>query len=119
MSGAEKTSEGLAVYVRRDEDGAIVSISRIPLLDHDEHCPVTQADVIAFLKHITPKKVALLESDLSLVRVIEDLIDVLIRKDVLRLTDLPDSVQVKLLERRKLRGSLRSLSLLGDDGDDL
>ena len=37
----------------------------------------------------------------------------------LRLTDLPDSVQTKLLSRRRLRGSLRSLSLLGNDGDDL
>ena len=37
----------------------------------------------------------------------------------MRLTDLPDSVQTKLLSRRRLRGSLRSLSLLGNDGDDL
>lgn len=119
MSGTEQTDEDLVVYVRRDESGEILSVSRVPSADHGERCPAAQADVTAFLKRLTPKKAALLKSDLSLVRAIEDLIDVLIRKEVLRLTDLPDSVQAKLLERRKLRGSLRSLSLLGDDADDL
>lgn len=119
MSGTEETSEGLAVYVHRDEGGEIVSVSRVPSKDHAERCPAAQADVVTFLRRLTPNKAALLESDLSLVRVIEDLIDVLIRKDVLRLTDLPDSVQAKLLDRRKLRGSVRSLSLLSNDSDDL
>lgn len=75
--------------------------------------------MIAFLQKLAPRNAALLESDLSLIRALEDLIDVLIRKEVLRLTDLPDSVQTKLLSRRRLRGSMRSLSLLGDDASDL
>lgn len=117
MSGTEQSDDDLAVYVHRDDAGEILTVSRVPSADHSERCAASQPDVVAFLKRLTPKKAALVKSDLSLVRAIEDLIDVLIRKDVLRLTDLPESVQAKLLERRKLRGSMRSLSLLGDDDD--
>lgn len=119
MSGTEETGEDLAVYVRRDAAGEIVAVSRVPSAEHAERRPASHAEVVTFLKRLTPRKAALLKSDLSLVRAIEDLIDVLIRKEVLRLTDLPDSVQAKLIERRKLRGSLRSLRLLGDDADEL
>lgn len=92
-------------------------MSRVPADDHPEACPADRIEVVAFLKLLSPRNAALLESDLSLIRALEDLIDVLIQKDVLRLTDLPVSVQTKLLSRRRLRGSLRSLSLLGSDGD--
>jgi hypothetical protein len=109
--------EASQVYVRRDAAGDIVSMSRVPVDDHPEACPADRIEVVAFLKLLSPRNAALLESDLSLIRALEDLIDVLIQKDVLRLTDLPVSVQTKLLSRRRLRSSLRSLSLLGSDGD--
>lgn len=107
--------ERAVVYVRRDTGGQIVSISRVPAADHVERCETDRADVASFLRMLDPGKTALLESDLSLIRALEDLIDVLIHKDVLRLTDLPESVQAKLSTRRRLRGSMRSLDLLGDD----
>lgn len=106
------------VHVRRDGSGQIVSVSRVPAPDHPERCAAGQAEVQAFVQALAPRRTALLESDLSLIRALEDLIDVLIHKDVLRLTDLPDSVQTKLMARRRLRGSLHSLKLLGDEGDD-
>lgn len=106
------------VYVRRDGGGKIVSISRVPEAGHPERCAADQDDVQTFVQALVPRRSALLESDLSLIRALEDLIDVLIHKEVLRLTDLPDSVQTKLTARRKLRGSLHSLNLLGDEQDD-
>lgn len=115
---APKSDDEFTVYLRRDAEGDIASISRTPTADHPEPSPSDRADVLTFLRRLSPRNQALAESDLSLIRVIEDLIDVLIHKDVLRFTDLPDRVQSKLLERRKLRGSLRSLDLLGDDQDD-
>jgi hypothetical protein len=114
MSAGDKLDGGL-VYVRRDASGQIVSISREAAPDHGECCAVDRPDVALFIQRLSPRQAAMLESDLSLIRALEDLIDVLIRKDVLRLTDLPDSVQAKLLSRRRLRGSLNSLQLLGDD----
>ena len=107
------------VYVQRDAAGQIVSLSRLASKYQPEQCLAESPDVIAFLQKLSPRNAALQESDLSLIRALEDLIDVLIRKEVLRLTDLPDSVQTKLLSRRRLRGSVRSLSLLGDDASDL
>lgn len=57
----------------------------------------------------------LAESDQALIRVVEDLVDTLIAKDLLRFTDLPEAAQAKLLERRSLRHSVNALNLLQDD----
>lgn len=116
MSGTQTSANG-AVWVQRNSNGGIQSISLVATADHAERIDSDADELIAFTRSLTPKQAALLESDLSLIRVIEDLIDVLIHKDVLRFTDLPDRVQAKLLERRKLRGSMHSLNLLGDDQD--
>jgi len=53
--------------------------------------------------------------DTDFIRVLEDLIDTLIEKGVLRLTDLPASAQVKLNERKDFRRRLNhDLNLLDD-----
>jgi len=104
------------VHVLRDGAGRIVSLSRHPAAGF-EPCAADQPDVLAFVRSLAPQKSALAESDLALIRALEDLIDVLIRKDVLRLTDLPESVQTKLMSRRRLRGSLGTLNLLDGDQD--
>lgn len=58
------------------------------------------------------------QTDASLARVLEDLIDVLITRGVIQFTDLPDAAQAKLLERRQTRVSLNNrLQLLPMDGD--
>ena len=66
-----------------------------------------------------PDKVtALSQTDTSLVRVLEDLIDVLINRGVIQFTDLPEPAQAKLLERRETRASLKDrLQLLPMDSD--
>jgi hypothetical protein len=61
---------------------------------------------------------ALSQTDTSLVRVLEDLIDVLITRGVIQFTDLPEAAQTKLLERRETRASLNNrLQLLPTDDD--
>lgn len=63
---------------------------------------------------------ALSETDIGLVRVLEDLIDVLISKGVLQFTELPAAAQAKLLERRTARAGLQDpLRLLDPDNDSL
>lgn len=68
---------------------------------------------------IQPDKAnALSQTDTSLVRVLEDLIDVLITRGVIQFTDLPEPAQAKLLERRETRASLTNrLQLFPSDGD--
>jgi len=56
--------------------------------------------------------------DTSFVRVLEDLIETLIDRGVIRLTDLPVSAQKKLSERRGLRRRLNEdLNLLDEHGN--
>jgi hypothetical protein len=55
----------------------------------------------------------LLDSDADLLRILEDLINVLVDNSVILLTDFPEAVQRKLMNRQKVRDKLRgSLSLL-------
>ena len=59
------------------------------------------------------------EPDLEMVRVIEDLVDVLIGKNVFNFTDLPRIAQKKLLNRRQLRRNLSVLTNLVGNADDI
>ena len=55
--------------------------------------------------------------DPALIRVIEDVVDVLIDRGLLRLTDLPPDAQRKLLARKGARARLREgLDLLSPNG---
>jgi len=54
-------------------------------------------------------------SDMKMIRAIEDVIDLLIHKNIICITDLPVAVQTKLMERRTLRHSLNALNLIGED----
>lgn len=63
---------------------------------------------------------SLTQSDLALVRVLEDLIDTLIGRGVIQFTDLPQAAQAKLLERRQTREALRNaLQLLPADDSEI
>ena len=56
------------------------------------------------------------KSDLEMVRVLDDLINLLIRKGVIAITDLPPMAQVKLMNRANARQELGGLEqLLGND----
>lgn len=56
------------------------------------------------------------QSDLEMIRVLEDLIHLLIHKGVVRITDLPEAAQAKLMERSKARDALGGLTgLIGDE----
>ena len=59
-------------------------------------------------------------SDAELVRVLEDLIEVLIANGTIRMTDLPPKALEKLTSRKQTRRKLNnSLNLIGDDEDSI
>lgn len=115
MNSVGGSDDVVVAYVRRDASGQIVSVSRHPAPDHVASGAADRTEVIAFIGGLSPRKAALLDSDLSLIRALEDLIDVLVQKEILRFTDFPESVQAKLLARRRLRGSPQGLHLLDED----
>ena len=100
-------------YVRRDAAGQVDSLHRHPAPGADEFLADDHADVRAFLGAGDDGFVRL---DAAFVRVIEDVIDTLIVKHVINVTDLPAEAQAKLFARKSFRERVarNSLKLFGD-----
>jgi hypothetical protein len=99
-------------YVKRDEQGRIVLVN-LEAGDGFEELPPGAPELLEFTRSLEGEQSSLEQSDMRLVRVLEDLIDLLIARDVIRFTDLPLPAQEKLMERRSMRQSLGALDLLG------
>ncbi|MDR2014013.1 MAG: hypothetical protein LBP99_00110 [Azoarcus sp.] len=111
------------IYARKNADGHIVALSRNPG-DPADHAwnilPNDAPEVLEFIEELVGQERAddiLRDSDLPFVRVLEDVIDLLIERSVIRFTDLPLPAQTKLLQRRGRRMQQQGLQLLG--GEDL
>jgi len=66
---------------------------------------------------MAPRENGFSQLDAEFVRVLEDLIDALIKNGTLRMTDLPIQAQQKLNERKQQRARLSEDLDLLDDGD--
>ena len=104
-------------FIRRNAQGAIDSLHR---RDDGgaEFLPDDHPDVRAFLGAAAPSPgdgFASLDADF--IRVIEDVIDTLIAKNVINITDLPIEAQTKLFGRKgyRERATKDALKLFGDD----
>lgn len=109
-------------YVQRDESGKIVSVSDKGQYDNQEFLSINHPELLLFLSEgsvADPAKYAFSASDNELVRVIEDLVDLLVEKQIITYTDLPDPARQKLHFRTKLRGNLESLDNLIVDEEDI
>lgn len=103
-------------YIRTDTAGNVISLHRDATPDAHEQVAASDPRVLAFLGMPRGKDGEFLTLDLDLIRVIEDVVDVLIDRGLLRLTDLPPDAQRKLLARKGARARLRQgLNLLGPD----
>lgn len=107
------------MYVKRDEKGRIEAVSQREGSEFGEFLAAGSAELIAFLNEAGRGELhcRLASTDLELVRVLEDLIDVLVKKEVIVFTDLPEAAQNKLLERRHTRVNLRAGLQLVDFDD--
>jgi hypothetical protein len=107
-------------YIRRDSNGSILSLTQTMDSLHQEYIHPTEKELIEFLtgkEQIDLSKSALAESDKDIARVTEDLINLLISKNIILFTELPEAVQQKLLGREKLRSNLTGVmeNFLDDD----
>lgn len=114
------------MFVKRDTEGRIVAISKLPTADCSEQVEEHCEELTEFALSIQPTVPAqareqLQNSDNDLVRVLEDVIDLLTTKGVIQFTDLPAAAQNKLLTRKKIRLDARNLNLLDENSnnDDL
>ena len=68
------------------------------------------------LKMLGPRRIRYVSPIPILVRVLEDLIEMLTAKGIILFTELPESAQQKILLRKRLRKDrTNSLDLLGED----
>ena len=96
-------------YVSRDHSGAITSISAKQGEAHMEFIPPSHREVVSFLtsgNNSGSSKETLSESDADFARASEDLINLLIQKNIILFTELPPAVQTKMVARERLRSNL-------------
>ncbi|GEK48346.1 tryptophan synthase subunit beta like protein [Bisbaumannia pacifica] len=104
------------MYVRRDENGAIIKISKIQdgeCLESVDNGDKALGEFLAGLG----RQEEMTRSDLDFVRVLEDVIHLLMDKGVIRFTDLPDAARDKLIARQSLRSRINDVGLMGEEGD--
>lgn len=108
-------------YVSRDENGRINGISERQSKTATEFLPATDSEVQAFVRGASPDTMRrrLSGTDTEMARITEDLIDVLIARNIINFTDLPVQAQKKLVARQKIRRNLSALSNLVADSDDI
>ena len=103
-------------FVKRDQSGKIDAVSLNESADFSELVDAESAELEVFLEDARPFADSLRESDSDLVRVLEDLIEMLTAKGVIMFTELPESAQQKILFRKRLRKDrTNALDLLGDE----
>jgi hypothetical protein len=101
--------EAAMFHVLRDASGQISSLHRDPVAG-SHMLPADHPEVIAFIGSES-EQLQFAHMDASLVRVVEDLIDALIRRNVLCITDLPMEAQLKLFDRKHFREGTQSHAL--------
>lgn len=106
------------LYVKRDDAGHIIALYNSPEPGADEQKPIMDDEILEFLDSSvdTDPWVQLLSlSDIGIIRILEDLIDLLIRKNVILFTELPEEAQAKIRERKKVREKIDPENLMVDD----
>ena len=106
------------LYIERDDDGNIIALHENPEQDANEQKTIMDEEILAFLNKSvdTDPWVQLLSlSDIGIIRILEDLIDLLIRKNIILLTDLPEEAQAKIRERKRVREKIGPDNLMVDD----
>lgn len=106
------------LYVARDKDGQIREMHPSPRGDAQEPLPADNAEVLEFINERWRQN-EMLQLDLDFIRVIEDLIELLIAKQVIIITDLPPQIQEKLMRRKIARQQISLPETGGLPGDDI
>lgn len=96
------------LYAEYDEKGKISAAHTTPR--EPGQVPMTDKELQAFLKSSVEKsdyKELLRELDTGMIRALEDVVELLMAKNVIMFTDLPEQVQNKLNEKKAIRSKLR------------
>lgn len=109
-------------YVARDPSGRITGVFGQPSETAQEQCPANDPELQRFLgagQEQASAFDALEDSDIEMVRVVEDLIVLLIEKRVIMLTELPKAAQRKLARRHKLRSNIGDYAIFEAEAEEV
>lgn len=108
------------VYIERNDDGIIMAIHKESGGNLTEQKSIVDDEVLEFLNtgDETEGYTNLLSlSDLGIIRIVEDLINLLVKKNVINFTELPHDAQQKLINRKQLRDELGKKSIILENDD--
>jgi len=103
-------------YVSRNAGGQVSGIFLNSQPNATEFLPNDHPDILMFFGGTLPENMDraalsnLSLSDLGLIRVIEDVVDLLIHKNIFTFTELPEKTREKILNRKGARSRLASSS---------
>lgn len=105
-------------YVLKNAEGVVIAASATENLGANWIFVEDNAkEYVAFLEKSLAKSDPFRESDIHMARVLEDLITLMIERNMIRFTDLPTAAQKRLNDRESLRKKTQLSSLLDDNGN--
>ena len=106
-------------YVQRDAQGELIRVEAAAYAEATETLPADHHEIQAWYANeaVENSLKQLKQSDFEMIRVLDDLIQVLTSKGVIRVTDLPEPAQAKLMDRTQAREALGGLSQLIDEDE--
>ena len=106
------------LYVERNEQGKVVALYNQPHPNATEQKESIDQELLDFFEENATSEswqTLLTISDLGFIRILEDMVDLLIRKNVIIFTELPEKAQQKILERKKIREKYAAQNILTVD----
>lgn len=108
------------VYIERNDNGTIIAIHDEPGKNLTEQKSIIDEEILEFLNtgNDTDGYSNLLSlSDHGIIRIVEDLINLLVKKNIIHFTELPQDAQEKLINRKQLRNELGKKSIILESDD--
>jgi hypothetical protein len=103
-------------YVIKDAEGNIKAVSPDEINSLKwEFISDDSREYLDFLESALSQQNPFRESDIELARVLEDLISLLIDRDLIRFTDFPELAQKRLIERQALRLNSKKLNIIDNE----
>lgn len=104
-------------YILKNSQGEVIAASAAEQPGNEwVFAEDNSKEYLDFLEKSLAKSDPFRESDIHLARVLEDLITLLIERNVIRFTDLPPPAQQRLNDRQSLRRKTQLSNLLDDNG---
>lgn len=105
-------------YIFKNAQGVVVAASAAESFGEDwTFVEENSKEYLEFLENSLAKNAPFRESDIQLARVLEDLISVLIERNLIRFTDFPQAAQKRLNDRQNMRKNTQLSELVDESLD--